>query len=315
MKKTVVYRLDTLYREPLDIVAYDFGSDDAQKTLAVVGSTRGNEIQQTYACAHLVRTLAQLESQGYLDPTYQIRVIPTVNSFSLNVGKRFWAVDNTDINRMFPGYDLGETTQRIAAGVFEAVKDYEYGIQLCSFYLPGDFVPHVRVTDADNETTTAGLEAADWFELPYVVRKQPSSFDTTTLNYNWQVWETKAFSLYSKETSQVDVRSMQMVEESILRFMGKIGACSKQQISGWRSERIDEADLVSMIAHHGGILVPHVEVGSRVSANQLLAEIANPMDAEVLEEIRAPQDGYLFFAHSDPLVLEHTSVFRIVPFN
>ena len=35
----------------------------------------------------------------------------------MNIGKRFWSADNTDINRMFPGYNLGETTQRIAAGV------------------------------------------------------------------------------------------------------------------------------------------------------------------------------------------------------
>lgn len=41
----------------------------------------------------------------------------------MNIKKRFWPTDNTDINRMFPGYDLGETTQRIAAGVFEVIKD------------------------------------------------------------------------------------------------------------------------------------------------------------------------------------------------
>lgn len=314
MKKTVVYTLETLYREPLDIVAYDFGMENAPKTLAVVGSTRGNEIQQTYVCAHLVRTLTELEQGGYLDPQFQIRVIPTVNNFSLNVGKRFWAVDNTDINRMFPGYNLGETTQRIADGVFQAVKDYEYGIQLCSFYLPGDFVPHVRVTDADNSTTNEGLSVADWFELPYVVRKKPSSFDTTTLNYNWQVWETKAFSLYSKETDNIDVRSSRMVEESILRFLGKLGACSKQQPGGWRSDAIDEADLVSFTSHHGGILVPYAHVGDRVHKGEVLGEVVSPMDAAILEQIVCTVDGHLFFAHRDPLIYEHTSAYRVVPF-
>ena len=37
----------------------------------------------------------------------------------MNVGKRFFPVDNTDINRMFPGYDKGETTQRLADGVLQ----------------------------------------------------------------------------------------------------------------------------------------------------------------------------------------------------
>ena len=48
---------------------------------------------------------------------------------------------------MFPGYDLGETTQRIADGIFSQIKDYEYGIQFTSFYMPGEFIPHVRLMD------------------------------------------------------------------------------------------------------------------------------------------------------------------------
>ena len=62
-------------------------------------------------------------------------MIPAANAFSMNIHKRFWPVDNTNVNRMFPGYDKGETTQRIAADIFEAVSSYDYGIQLASFYL------------------------------------------------------------------------------------------------------------------------------------------------------------------------------------
>ena len=29
----------------------------------------------------------------------------------------------------------------------------------------------------------------------YVVMRKPEPIDTTTLNYNWQVWETNAFSV------------------------------------------------------------------------------------------------------------------------
>ena len=39
----------------------------------------------------------------------------------------------------------GETIQRIAAALFQAVQGYKYGIHFASFYLPGDFVPHVRI--------------------------------------------------------------------------------------------------------------------------------------------------------------------------
>lgn len=46
----------------------------------------------------------------------------------MNIEKRFWPIDDTDINRMFPEYIKGETTQRIVSGLFEQVKGYSYGI-------------------------------------------------------------------------------------------------------------------------------------------------------------------------------------------
>ena len=143
------------------------------------------------------------------------------NFFHIRIQKRFWPTDNTDINRMFPGYDLGETTQRIAAGVFDTVKEYDYGIQFASFYMPGDFIPHVRMMETGYQNASLAnlfglqyvvnfvphirlmdegysrIETAMQFGLPYVVKRKVRPYDTATLNYNWQVWNTEAFSLYN----------------------------------------------------------------------------------------------------------------------
>lgn len=106
---------------------------------------RGDEVGQQYVCSQVVKELSNLENKGLIPKDVSIAVIPSCNPFSMNIGKRFWTMDDTDINRMFPGYNLGETTQRIAAGLFEYLQGYEYGIQMASFYMPGDFVPHVRI--------------------------------------------------------------------------------------------------------------------------------------------------------------------------
>ncbi|MDD6345475.1 MAG: succinylglutamate desuccinylase/aspartoacylase family protein, partial [Oscillospiraceae bacterium] len=60
-------------------------------------------------CAKLVEALKKLEVSGAISPDKGIMIIPCANYYSMNIGKRFWAMDNTDINRMFPGYNLGET--------------------------------------------------------------------------------------------------------------------------------------------------------------------------------------------------------------
>ena len=42
------------------------------------------------------------------------------------------------------------------------------------------------------------IETAKLFGLLYIVMRNPHPYDTTTLNYNWQIWETKVYSLYIK---------------------------------------------------------------------------------------------------------------------
>ena len=51
----------------------------------------------------------KLEEAGKISKGSSIMIIPCGNPYSVNIKKRFWSIDNTDINRMFPGYGLGET--------------------------------------------------------------------------------------------------------------------------------------------------------------------------------------------------------------
>ena len=53
------------------------------------------------------------------------------------------------------------------------------------------------------------VEDALKFEMPYVVRRKVRPYDTATLNYNWQVWETQAFSFYTTSTTTIDRRSLE----------------------------------------------------------------------------------------------------------
>ncbi len=313
MRKTTLFTLDTPYREPLSIKAAEFGSSDATRSLAVVGSTRGNEIQQTFICAELINRLQAIEEQGHLADDVHILVVPSINPFSMNIGERFWAVDQTDINRMFPGYDAGETTQRIAAGLFDVVKDYTFGIQLGSYYLPGDFLSHVRITLA-NEVSDEALQIADEFGFPYVVSRTPKSFDTTTLNYNWQVWNTKAFTILSKETNTLNKRAATYVENCILHFMSRTGFVSTRPATGSISEHIKETDLIDVRSENaGGFFLRKVESGDHVEEGQVLAEVKDWFDGHVRASLIAPVTGYVFFSHRSPLINQYTIAFKLIP--
>ncbi len=294
------------YRDNFRIRGYRFG--EGAKTIAIVGAMRGDEVQQQYICAQLVNRLTAIERQGDIVKGKSILVIPSCNPFSMNVSRRFWAMDNTDINRMFPGYDNGETTQRIAAAVFDALKGFEYGIQLASYYVPGDFIPHVRMLKTGYED----VATARLFGMRYVTTYKPRPFDTTLLNYNWQLWNTKAFSVYAGKTTQVDQTAGNENVDAILRMMSRTHIIATRfGGAAFESGTIDESTLMHIKAQHAGILLRQVNAGSRVHRGQSLANIIHPYNGQILSDVKSTVEGTVFFAHNRPVVLQNALLFTI----
>jgi predicted deacylase len=306
MKKEIIYSLKAPYRDELRVSGYRFGK--GEKAACIVGAIRGNEVQQLYICSQLIKVLTELEEKGAIVNNNEILVIPSVNHYSMNIKKRFWALDNTDINRMFPGEPQGETTQRIAAGVFEKVLGYSYGIQFASFYMPGDFVPHVRMM----ETGYQSASLANLFGLPYVLVRKPSPFDMSTLNYNWQQWNTNAFSVYTNETDEIDEISARQAVSSVLRFLTRMGVLRYNSHGGYIASVINENDLTAVRNEVAGIYRRKKMPGDEIHRGDVLAEILDPYEGEVISQVLAPTEGIIFFSHKSPLVNENEIVYKII---
>ncbi|MCM1165899.1 MAG: M14 family metallopeptidase [Lachnospiraceae bacterium] len=307
MRKKTLYSLRSPYRESMDVIGFQFGH--GEKAACVVGAMRGNEVQQMYVCSRLVNRLKALEAEGLISKGNEIMIIPSANYYSMNIGKRFWTMDNTDINRMFPGYDLGETTQRIAAGIFESVKGYRYGVQLASFYQQGDFLPHVKLM----ETGFTDHEPMRDFGLPYAFIRKPRPYDTTTLNYNWQIWETQAFSVYTNATDNIDEPSAKLAVDAILRFMALRGVIRAKVPGGYITELLEESSLVQIHSTAAGIYKSFVQTGDEFRRGDILCEITDPLDGSVIRRIAAPCDGIVFFRYNRPLEFENTVLYKIIP--
>lgn len=307
MEEKLLFELDSVYRDNMRIKGFSFGK--GEKSVCIVGATRGNEVQQVYICSQLIKIFRYLEKQGKIKENKSIMVVPTVNSYSMNIAKRFWSTDNTDINRMFPGYNLGETTQRIAAGVFENVNDYEYGIQFTSFYMQGSFIPHVRMM----KTGFENVEFAKDFGLPYVFRREARPYDTTTLNYNWQLWETKAFSVYTNATDSIDVASAREAINAVLSFLNKNEIIEYRCHQGYVSQFIEGHTLVNVKSNVSGIFIRYKDVNSRVKKGDTLVEIIDPYTGMPVDTVKSPVNGIVFFHADQPVIYSQAPLYRIIP--
>lgn len=298
------------YRDDFRIKAYTFG--EGEPSLCVVGAMRGDELQQQYTASRLVALLAKAEREGRIAQGRSITVVPCVNPSSINVEKRFWPLDNTDINRMFPGYDRGETTQRIAAALFEFVNVYRFGVQLASFYLPGVFLPHIRLCRTGYEP----VDEARLFGLPYVDVRDTQPFDTVLLNYNWQIWQTHAFSLYAGGTATIDCRLAQRTECAVLRFAQRTGLITHADDDPEATppdsvQIIDDNRLVPLQAPHAGILLPACSPGLHVDEGQTMARITHPYEGRIVANLTAPVSGTVFFVRNHSITFQNTLIARI----
>lgn len=306
MKKIRLYSLKSPYRDQLDVIGFRFGH--GKKSVAIIGAMRGNEVQQMYVCSRMIQELKKLEASDHISDNHEILVVPCVNYYSMNIGKRFWTMDNTDINRMFPGYWQGETTQRIADGLFSKIQGYEYGIQLASFYQVGNFLPHIKIMN----TGFMNSDLMKDFGLQFGIIRKPRPYDTTTLNYNWQVWETKAFSVYANATDDIDENAADEVVCAILRFLDKQGIVSANTPPGYITKIIDESKTQQVRSESSGLFKSLIEIGRRVERGDVLGIISDPFDCELISEIRSPISGTVYFEYHNPLINSNTVCFKII---
>lgn len=306
MNKKIIYELKGIYRDSFRVTGYEYG--DGEKSVCIIGNMRGNEVQQIYCCSQLVKKFKQLENEGRISKGHKVLIIPSANPYSVNIQKRFWTADNTDINRMFPGYNMGETTQRIADGIFKEIEGYKYGIQFTSFYMPGNFMPHVRMMDEG----FSKADIAKKFGLPYVVVRKVRPYDTATLNYNWQVWDTQAFSLYTSTTSRIDRNGAGKAVLAVMNFLSVQGILKYNVPQLIEPKVITDTDMVSVRTAEPGIFELLVKAGETVVTGQPLADILNPFEGDIMETLYAPVDSKVFFIHNEPLTYANTAVIKLV---
>ena len=306
MKKDILFTLPSYFRDDMSIMAYRFGK--GEKTCAVVGALRGDEVQQLYVCARLVSFLREVEKEDGIQPGKSVMIVPTAIGASMNEGSRLWEPENMDINRRFPGDPTGSTTERITDALLERVKNYRYGVQLTSFYQPGSFVPHVRMMDTGRQNPDLGCE----FGLPYVYVRTPRDYDQTTLNYNWQLCGTQAYSLYAGKTREIDEAAADQSLRAIVRFLNSRGVIRSETAPGHASSIIANADMTSVSATSAGLLRRVKFAGAHVRRGEQLAFIINPCDGSVREVLKAPVTGMLFFMQDGPFITEHSPVFQVL---
>jgi len=311
MKEEILFHIDSLSRGPMSVKGFRFGVPDSTPSCVIVGPMTGNAIDQLWIASHLVRFLRQkeLENAGFVKG--EILIIPTANTYSFNMGKVFWPMDNTDIDVMFPGYDKGETTQRIAAKLFEKSNNFDYAILLEARKDHAECVPYVKVLKSGSED----IEDARDFGLEFIYHKDVEPIDTVSINYNWQVWNAKSFSIISGKKGTLRKIESGKVIDAIIRFLSKKGLIDYALFEGSKGNVITKESIEIIKSVGAGLFDALTLVGDHVVHGQPLARIYNALDGSLLQTIVSPCEGIVTCRYDYPLIFQNAIAYRIAKLN
>lgn len=306
MEKIEILRIESLSREPLVINGYLFkGTKKKASKVAIVGAMEGEGILPLYCSSKLVDFFKNKIDKKKIKG--DVLIIPSINHYALNIGKRFWPLDNTDLNMMFPGYELGETTQRIAKKLFDVLQGYDYGISLERRPDPVNCLPYIKLFKSGFED----LESAKKFGFKIIHHRNMRSIDTVSLQYNWQLWETKAFSIMCPNLNEVDNKIASQINQGILRFMDKTGIIDYHIFNGYESTVISRDTIEVIKAPKSGIFVSHQIPGNYVSKGQIIGEVIDSLEGNIIYEFKSSCDGMITCNYSNALIYENAVAFRV----
>lgn len=310
MKEEILFEIASLSREPLRVKGFRFGKKDSTPSCVIVGPMVGNAINQLWIASRLVNFLRQKELENPTLFKGEILVIPAINPYSFNMGKAFWPMDNTNIDVMFPGYEQGETTQRIASRLFEKTNNFDYAILLEARKDHSECIPYVKVLDMEGDDES--VEDARDFGLDFIHYRKPTSHDTVSISYNWKIWNAKSFTLVSGKKGNLDKGDSRKIFDSIIRFLCKKGIIDLPIFESSRGNIITNDAIEIIKSNAAGLFDSLVPVGENVVHGQPLARIYHSLDGSLLQTIIAPCDGIISCRYDYPLIFQNAIAFRVI---
>lgn len=299
-------------REDFDIPYHDLGPATEAPRVALVAGLHGDELNGVFVLSRLASFLRRIAegSRPGSELRGRVIVIPAVNVLGVNVRQRNWPFDGTDVNRMFPGYAGGETTQRIADAVLRLTLAARWRIDLHSSNADFEEVPQVRLYQPSDEER----EAARWLGLPAIVERPESATFSATLVSAWRTQGGRGLAIQAGHAGSLQSGHCERLFRALLDFLEAEGV-----LYGVRLAESEDAihhfgprQAFPVISEHAGWFVSRLKVGQWLRAGDRVGYVYDGFSGEQRAEAKTPVAGLLSGIRRQPLLCEGDLLARIL---
>ena len=311
MTSPVLLQMTAPLREDFDIPYHDLGPKDEPPRAALVAGIHGNELNGVFVLSRLGSFLANIAEGN--QPGQRLRqrvvIIPAVNVLGINLRSRVWPFDKTDINRMFPGYDAGETTQRIAWAVMEATRTAYYRIDVHSSNTEFEELPQVRLYEPSEEERHSAL----LFGLPAVIERSMNTIFTSTMGHAWRWNEGQNFVIQAGQAGDLQLHHCERLFFSLIAFLKRTGVLEAASLSQEEedSHYFSLNQTFPVISEKAGLFVSRLDVGRWVRSGEPIGYLYDAFHGHIQSEIKSPVPGLISGIRRQPLLGEADLVARI----
>ena len=306
MKQEILH-IPTPFGEPLVLYKNRWGPLDGEG-LSIVSGLQGDRLNGMMVASRLSRFLNDIEAGR--ETGYQIRgniqIFPIVNYKAWETGNPVWNFDSQDVDLTFPGMEVGELTETICNTVIRHTADSDYGIVVQSAEKHYDDAPHVQLIEPNRKRRNLARS------LGLAVGREVSENPALVLNLakRWDLMGLHPFILSAGKPQTYQPQYCDLLVDGIVNFMRSQGLLTPTREKGSQREMafFDAEHECPVLTREAGLFYSEIEVGTAVDKGQKLGEVRDLYEGGLLEEVPAPEKGFVVTLREYPMVHEQECV-------
>lgn len=276
------------------------------RRISIVTGIHGDELEGQYVCYEVARRLREDLSRlkGIVD------IYPALNPLGIDSVSRGIPAFDLDMNRIFPGSGDGDMNEYVASKIIDDIagSDLCLDIHASNIYLTE--VPQIRINEKHRESL---LPIAKKSNVDFIWVHGASTVLESTLAYSLNSRNTPTLVVEMGVGMRITESYGEQLTDGIFSLM--------RELSIWDGPEIpvrepvvstDPNDVVFLNAAVSGIFIKKRMHGERVEKGTVIGEIVNPLKGELLCEVEAPADGWLFTVREYPVVDQGSLLARIL---
>ncbi len=279
--------------------------DKSTKRFSVVTGTHGDELNGQYVCYKIIEKInAEPENlAGIVD------VYPSINPLGIDTGTRNIPMFDLDMNRVFPGTESGAMAEHIAYKITQDIIGSDVCVDVHSSNIFIKEVPQVRLSpeEFDNLLPYAKLMNAD------IIWALSSSVSLESSLANClNMFGVPSLVLEMGAGSRITRDYAKQIVNGIFRLMKEVGVWLGEVEEVKAPIIVKTGTVTAVHANRSGLFILEVyDLGVHIEQGGHIGKIVSPLTGEILEEIIAPIDGFLFTLREHPVVYKGAIMARI----